>query len=85
MDDHFWPSLYPGMIIGILLGLSRGGVISTMAGAAGGTCGAAVMYFVVARLGLEEGIASLFALIAGATVGAYLCERGSARLTSHAR
>ena len=85
MDDHFWPSLYPGLIIGALLGLSRGGVISTLAGAVGGTCGAAIMYFIVAWLGLGDGIASLFALIAGATMVAYFCERASARLTSNPR
>ncbi len=82
MDDHFWPSLYPGLIVGALVGLSRGGVISTLAGAAGGTCGAAVMYFVAAWLGLGDGIVSLISLMAGATAGAYLCERGAARLTS---
>ena len=85
MDDHFWPSLYPGLIVGALVGLSRGGVISTLAGGAGGTCGAAVMYFVAAWLGLGDGIVSLVALIVGATLGAYFCERASARLTSNPR
>ena len=27
MNEHFWPSLYPGIIVGALLGLSRGGLL----------------------------------------------------------
>jgi hypothetical protein len=82
MNDHFWPSLYPGIIVGALVGLSRGGVIATLAGAAGGTAGAAIMYVVTARLGLDDGIISLAALIVGATAGAFLCEFCSSRLAA---
>ncbi len=28
MDDHFWPSLYPGLIIGALVGLADGSIWS---------------------------------------------------------
>jgi hypothetical protein len=80
MDDHFWPSLYPGIIVGALLGLSRGGLLSTLAGAAGGLVGSAAAYFVVGWLGLQNDILSLAALIATAMVAAYLCERAVARL-----
>lgn len=75
MGDHFWPSMYPGLIVGALLGLSRGGIMSTLAGAAGGMAGAVAMYFVVDRFGFQEDIVSLLALIAGAAAGAHLCER----------
>jgi hypothetical protein len=84
MNDHFWPSLYPGIIVGALVGLSRGGVIATLVGAAGGTVGAAAMYFVTARLGLD-GIVSLAGLIVGATAGALFCEFASSRLASKLR
>jgi hypothetical protein len=57
-------------------------VIATLAGAAGGTAGAATMYFVTARLGLDDGIVSIAALIAGATAGALLCEFCASRLTA---
>jgi hypothetical protein len=82
MNDHFWASLYPGIIVGALVGLSRGGVIATLAGAAGGTAGAASMYFLTVRLGLDDGIISLAALIIGATAGAFLCEFCSSRIAA---
>jgi hypothetical protein len=72
MNDHFWPSIYPGIIVGALVGLTNGGIISTLAGAAGGTAGAAAMYLVTARLGMEDSIVSLAALIAGAMAGGYI-------------
>lgn len=75
MGDHFWPSMYPGLIVGALLGLSRGGIMSTLAGAAGGLAGAVATYFVVDWLGFQESVVSLLALVAGATAGAHLCER----------
>src|SRR4029078_1909451 len=56
MNDHFWPSLYTGIIVGALVGLTFGGIVSTLAGALGGTAGAAAMYAVTAWLGLEESI-----------------------------
>jgi len=72
MNDHFWPSLYPGMIVGGLVGLTFGGFISVLVGVAGGTAGAAAMYFVTAWLGMEDSVVSLAALIAGATAGGYI-------------
>jgi hypothetical protein len=80
MGDHFWPSMYPGLIVGALLGLSCGGLVSTLAGAAGGLAGAAATYFVIDWLGLQESVVPLLALIAGATAGAYLCEHAVRRL-----
>ena len=80
MGDHFWPSMYPGLIVGALLGLSRGGLLSTLIGAAGGLAGAAITYFVVDWLGFQDSIVSLLALIAGAMAGAYLCDRAAWRL-----
>jgi hypothetical protein len=74
MGDHFWPSMYPGLIVGALLGLSRGGLMSTLAGAAGGLAGAAATYFVIDWLGFQDSMVSLVGLLAGATTGAYLCE-----------
>ena len=85
MDDHFWPSIYPGIIVGALLGLSRGGLLSTLAGAAGGLVGGAAGYFVVGWLGVQNDILSLAALIASAMAAAYLCERAVARLASPAK
>lgn len=71
MHDHFWPSLYPGMIVGGLVGLTFGGLTSVLTGIVGGTAGAAVMYFLTAWMGMEDSIVSLAALIGGATGGSY--------------
>ena len=72
MNEHFWPSIYPGIVVGALVGLTNGGIISTLAGAAGGTAGAAAMYLVTARLDMEDSIVSLATLIAGAMAGGYI-------------
>ena len=71
MNDHFWPSIYPGMIIGGLIGLTFGGIVLVLVGVAGGTAGAAVTYLINAWMGMEDSIASLVALIGGATGGSY--------------
>ena len=71
MNDHFWPSLYPGMIVGGLVGLTFGGFISVLVGAAGGAVGAGAMYFLTTWLGLEDSILSLAGLIAGSIAGSY--------------
>jgi len=75
MDDHFWPSMYPGIAIGLLVGLAAGNLLSTILGAAGGLAGAMVLFFVFAWLGLEDSILSLIGLIGGALLGAYFLMR----------
>lgn len=72
MDDHFWPAMYPGIIVGFLLGLGGGNVVSTILGTVGGLVGAVALYFVFTWLGLEDSILSLVELIGGAVAGAYL-------------
>jgi len=72
MDDHFWPAMYPGIIVGFLLGLGGGNVVSTILGTVGGLVGAVALYFVFTWLGLEDSILSLVGLIGGAVAGAYL-------------
>jgi hypothetical protein len=72
MDDHFWPTLYPAITVGLLMGLAGGSVVSTALGAVGGLIGAAALYFVFAWLGLQESILSLVGLVGGAVAGAYL-------------
>jgi hypothetical protein len=72
MNDHFWPSLYPGMIVGGLVGLTFGNLVAVLVGVTGGTLGAAAMYFVTAWLGLEDSIASLAGLIGASLGGSYV-------------
>jgi hypothetical protein len=72
MDDHFWPAMYPGIIVGFLLGLGGGNVVAAILGTLGGLVGAVALYFVFTWLGLEDTIMSLVGLVGGAAGGAYL-------------
>ena len=64
--------MYPGIVVGLLVGLAGGNLLSTILGAAGGLAGAILLFFVFAWLGLEDSILSLVGLIGGAAFGAYL-------------
>ncbi len=70
IDDHFWPSMYPGIAIGLLMDLASGNLVSTILGAAGGLVGAIVLFFVFAWLGFGDSILSLVGLIGGGVLGA---------------
>ena len=64
--------MYPGIAVGLLMGLAGGNLVSTILGAAGGLAGAIVLFFIFAWVGLEESVLSLAGLIGGAILGAYL-------------
>jgi hypothetical protein len=72
MDDHFWPSIYPAIAIGVLLGLAYGGLALTVMGTLGGLLGGAGAYLLSAAIGLEDGIASLALLVGCSALGAYV-------------
>lgn len=71
MDDHFWPSLYPGIGIGLLIGIAYGGWRNAILGSLGGLAGALPGYFAGAALGVEEEIAAFLLLVTAAALGAY--------------
>jgi uncharacterized membrane protein YeaQ/YmgE (transglycosylase-associated protein family) len=71
MDDHFWPAMYPGLIVGILYGLSLKGWLNVLLGAAGSLVGAAVAYLVAPKLGFTDDIGSVVAMVALAFLGAF--------------
>jgi hypothetical protein len=73
MDDHFWPTVYPGLIVGALIGLADGSIWSTLLGALGGLGGAFAAFYAVTMLAIEPGLIPLVAILAGAVVGAKLC------------
>jgi len=81
MNDHFWPSLYPGIIVGLLFGLAGGGFLSMLTGAAGGLAGAAATYFLITWLGLQDSVVSLAALIGAAAVAGYVGALAGSRLS----
>jgi hypothetical protein len=80
VDDHFWPAMYPGIIVGMLVGLTGGGFLSTMLGAAGGLAGTVGASFVLGWTGIANDIVSLAALIGGAAIGAYGAMTAAARV-----
>ena len=71
MDDHFWPSLYPGIFIAVMIGFATGGIVAIFTGALGGLIGSIAAYFLTVWFGLTDSAVSLAILIAGASVGGY--------------
>ncbi|MBY0561996.1 hypothetical protein [Hyphomicrobium sp.] len=72
MGDHFWPAMYPGLIVGILYGLSLRGVFNTVVAALGGLVGAAIAYAGLLAVDLNDGLPSVIGLVVAAFAGAYL-------------
>lgn len=72
MGDHFWPAMYPGLIVGILYGLSQRGIFNTAVAALGGLVGAAIAYAILLAVALTDGLPSVIGLVAAAFLGAYL-------------
>lgn len=82
MDDHFWPSMYPGLIVGILYGLSLRGVSNTIIAAIGGVIGAAVAYEALTATNMNEGLPGVIGLCLAAFLGAYLLTNAVRRFAS---
>jgi len=82
MNDHFWPSLYPGIIVALIIGFATGGIVAIIAGAIGGLIGSVAAYFMTAWMGLEESVASLIILILGASAGGYIGAQAGVRLAA---
>ncbi|HWK37373.1 MAG TPA: hypothetical protein VNR88_00505 [Hyphomicrobium sp.] len=80
MNDHFWPSLYPGIIVALIIGFATGGIFAIVTGAVGGLIGSVAAYFFTAWLGLEESVVSLIILIIGASAGGYAGAQAGVRL-----
>lgn len=81
MNDHFWPSIYPGIIVAVLIGIATGGIVAIITGALGGLVGSIAAYFLTAWLGLDESTVSLAILIAGAGAGGYVGAQAGARFS----
>jgi hypothetical protein len=80
LGDHFWPAMYPGIIVGLLLGLGGGNIISALLGAIGGLMGAMALFFVFVWLGLDDTIVALAGLLGGAAAGAFVLMRAGIRI-----
>jgi len=85
MDDHFWPSVYPGLIVGGLIGLADGSIWSTLAGGLAGLGGAFAAFYAVNLLEIAPGIIPLAAVIIGAAAAAKLAALAVAKFSGRAR
>ncbi len=70
MGDHFWPALYPGIIVGLLYGFSLRGFANIVLGTIGGLIGSAIAYWGLVNAGLNEGLQSVAGMVALALLGA---------------
>ena len=66
MDDHFWPSMYPGIIVGLLIGLSGRSFASTLLGAFSGLMGAYFGFFAASYFEIDQGFFAVVAVVVGA-------------------
>ena len=67
MDPHYWPSLYPGIVLGLLVGFASGGWLALLLGGAGGLGGAVAGLALNGVLGLQDGF---FAMVVPAVCAA---------------
>ncbi len=72
--------MYPGLIVGILYGLSLRGVFNTVIATIGGLIGAAIAYEILVSLNMNDGLPSVIGLIVAAFLGAYLLTNIAQRL-----
>jgi tetrahydromethanopterin S-methyltransferase subunit D len=80
MGDHFWPAMYPGLIVGLLYGLSLRGTANAVIGALGGLVGSAIAYWALLTLGMNEGLVSVAGMVALAAIGAFCATNVYARV-----
>lgn len=71
MDDHFWPLLYPALIVGALYGFSRGGVVDAGIAAIGALGGAVASFMALDGFGIDNAAVTF----AGLVVSAWLAGR----------
>lgn len=80
MGDHFWPAMYPGLIVGILYGLSLRGAANIAISTVGALIGAAIAYAGLVAVELNDGLPSVIGLVAAALLGAYLLTNIASKL-----
>ena len=76
MGDHFWPSAYPGIIVGVLYGLATGGLSSALVGGVGGLIAAALALITLGDIVAGEGLLPLAGLLGLSLAGAFVTVEG---------
>jgi hypothetical protein len=70
MDPHAWPSLYPAIIVGVLLGIAHGGFMNIALGGVGALVAAVATFGLIHELRLEEGLLTLAIMVIASLAGA---------------
>lgn len=86
MDGHFWPSIYPAIIVGVFVAFSARSLSlgSVFAGALGGLVGGVAGLLFLRAIGLDQGIIGSVGTMAGGALCAWLCLLALQRLQSPA-
>jgi|LNFM01.1.fsa_nt_gb hypothetical protein len=78
MGDHFWPSAYPGIIVGVMYGFATGGFKNALIGGVGGLIAAAAALLLLGDIVAGEGILPLAGLLGLSLAGAFVLVQGAA-------
>lgn len=76
MGDHFWPSTYPGIVVGLMYGFAVGGVRAALIGGIGGLIAAALALLALGDIVAGEGLVPLAALLVLSLAGAFVAVKG---------
>lgn len=82
MGDHFWPSIFPAIAIGLIYGYSRRGIRNIMLGGLGALIAAFVAFTVLEPVLAADGLFPMLALLAIALAGAFGMTRLGSWLTT---
>jgi hypothetical protein len=77
MGDHFWPSAYPGIIVGLMYGFATGGLTTALIGGSGGLIAAALALLLLGDVVAGEGIVPLAGLLGLSLAGAFVLVKGA--------
>ena len=75
MGDHFWPAVYPGIAVGILYGLSLGGLRNIALASLGAFVTAYLAFAMLSGFFTADGILPLAAMLAVSLAGAVVLAR----------
>ena len=78
MGDHFWPSAYPGIIVGLMYGLAVGGPWKALIGGLGGLIAAAIALLALGDIVAGEGLLPLAGLLLLSLAGAFVTVKAAA-------
>lgn len=70
MGDHFWPSIYPAMAVGLLYGFAIGGVRNAVLGMIGALIASYLGFVFLGAVLTQEGILPLAGLLGISLAGA---------------